>query len=331
MKKNVTVVDVAKLAGVGASTVSRYLRGGNISKKASARVEHAIRETGYIPDEAARTLRVGRSKTLGVLVPKVTNTFFGQAVQLMEERAHALGYSLMLFTHLDCADEQTRHLSTMRRCRVDGVLLTAAPGTTIAQIRHDLGEIPVVAFDAYFSAELDSVVLNNRDTAKEASAHLAAHGYKRIAIVGAKPNIFSFSERIAGFSAYMKAHSLDAQTIVAEDYDQFRYMLRAALTSKQPPEALLSLSDFATHNIIRIYEELHWEPKKWVPMLAFDDFPYAPLLGVPVSVLRQPVEEMVRTSFSLLMRRILEPALRAAPEVIRIPGELIRRRSCGCA
>jgi len=66
-------------------------------------------------------------------------------------------------------------------------------------------------------------------------------------------------------------------------------------------------SDFATHNEIRIFEELQWEPKNWVPLLGFDDFAYAPLLGTPIAVIRQPIEEMVRTTFNLLMRRILRP------------------------
>jgi LacI family transcriptional regulator len=331
MKKSVTVIEVAKLAKVSPSTVSRHLRGGSISKKAAVRVENAIRTTGYTPDEAARTLRVGRSRTLGVLVPRVTNTFFGQAVQSMEELAHALGYSLMLFTHLDRPDEQALHLATMRRCRVDGVLLAATPGTTIEQIRSGLGETPVVAFDAFVAPEMDSVVLENRGAAKEATAHLAAHGYKRIAAVGAKGNIFSFRERIAGYSAFMKSRALSPLMIVGEDYDQLRHMLRTALNGKHPPEALLTLCDFATYNVIRVFEELHWGPKKWVPMLGFDEFPYAALLGVPISVIQQPVEEMARAGFSLLMRRIQEPAAKPVPECIRIPGELIRRRSCGCA
>jgi LacI family transcriptional regulator len=331
MKRNATVVDVAQLAGVGASTVSRFLRGVNISKKASAKVEQAIRETGYQPDEAARALRVGRSQTLGVIVPKVTNAFFGQSVQMMEERARELGYSLLLFTHMDRPDEQAKQLSTLRRCRVDGVVLTAAPGTTLEQVRRALGDTPVVAFDASFSPDIDSVVLQNREAALEATAHLAAHGWRRIAVVGAKPTVFSFAERIAGYSEFVKSRSLEPSIIVAEDYDQLRSMLRNVLTSKERPDALLSLSDFATHNIIRIFEELHWEPKNWVPLLGFDDFAYAPLLGVPVSVIRQPIDEMVRTSLSLLMRRVQKSESQAPPQVIRVPGELLRRRSCGCA
>src|SRR5580698_6448595 len=193
-----TAVDVAKVAGVGASTVSRFLRGVKISKSTAARVEQAILKTGYHPDGAARALRVGKTQNLGVIVPKVSNAFFGQAVQLMEEKARELGYTLMLFTHLDRADEQIKQLNMLRRCRVDGVLLTAAPGTSSEQVQGSLGQTPVVAFDACISPKFNTVVLQNRQAGKDATAHLAAHGYKKIAVVGAKPAIYSFAERIAG-------------------------------------------------------------------------------------------------------------------------------------
>jgi len=302
----------------------------NVSKKTSAKIEQAIRETGYQPDEAARALRNGRFQTLGLVVPKVANTFFGQTVQMMEERARALGYSLMLFTHMDRADEQAKQLSTLRRCRVDGVILTAAPNTTADQIRRELGDTPVVAYDAAFSDDVDSVVLQNREAACEATEHLAAHGMQKIALVGAKPTIFSFAERIEGYSEAMKSRGLQPALILAEDYDELRYMLRNTLRIKERPEALLSLSDFATHNVIRIFEELHLAPKDWVPLVGFDDFAYAPLLGLPISVIQQPIEEMVRTALNLLMRRIQHPEAQSPPQVIRVPGELVRRRSCGC-
>ncbi len=316
---------------MGPSTVSRFLRGVNVSRKTATRVEHAIRETGYEPDEAARALRNGRSQTLGVIVPKISNAFFSQAVQLMEERARELGYSLMLFTHMDRLDEQSRQLTTMRRCRVDGLLLAAAPGTTLELVRRTLGETPIVAFDASFSTETDTVVLQNREAARDAAEHLAAHGQKRIALLGAKAEVFSFRERIEGYTQFMRSRGLEPQLLIGDDYDQLRSLLRHALASRKRPDALLSLSDFATFNMLRIFDEMRIAPEQWPPCVAFDDFAYAPLLGTPITVVRQPIEEIVRTALNLLMRRIQEPDQAASPELIRIPGELIKRRSCGCA
>jgi DNA-binding LacI/PurR family transcriptional regulator len=156
MKKTPTVVDVARLAGVGPSTVSRYLKGINISASTAKKVEQAVRKTGYEPDENARALRLGKSKSIGVVLPKISNAFFGTAVQLLEERAHEFGYTMMLVTHQDRRDEQLKQLGTLRRSRVDGVLITAVPGSDLKEIRKAIGDVPLVAFDNKFSDSIDS-------------------------------------------------------------------------------------------------------------------------------------------------------------------------------
>jgi LacI family transcriptional regulator len=330
MKRAPTVVDVARLAGVGPSTVSRYLRDGKISSHAAAKVEKAIRTTGYEPDENARALRLGMRKSIGVVFPKISNAFFSSSVQLLEEHARESGYTMMLVTHQDRLDDQAKQLSTLRRSKVDGVLITSAPGTDLKDIRRALGDIPLVAYDSVFSADVDAVALENHESSRLATEHLLAHGYRRIAAVTAKPEIYSFRERLNGFEDVLKARSLAPMQIVAPDYDELRHLLRNALKGRKRPDALLALSDFATHNVIRIFEELHFLPSDWIPLIGFDDFSYAPLLSVPVTVIRQPIEELVRAAFSLLLKRI-EGDDSKEQQLVQIPGELIRRRSCGCA
>lgn len=331
MKKSPTVFDVAALAGVGSSTVSRYLRGVRIKPEAALRVENAIRRTGYQLDGSAQALRLGRTHNLGVVVPKVSNAFFSQAVQFMGERARVLGYSLLLFTHEDRADDQRRQLETLRKCRVDGVLLTAAPGTSAEEVTQALGKTPVVAFDACVTADFHTVVLQNRQAAADGVAHLAAHGYQRIAVVSAKPEVFSFSERIAGYTESMRDRCLAPQDLLAADYEQLRQVLRRVMSGPMRPEAILSLSDFATRNVVQVFEELRLPPESWIPLLGFDDFDYAPLLKLPITVIRQPIEEMVRTAVNLLVGQIEGRTALPSPTLVEIPGELIRRRSCGCA
>lgn len=329
-KKRPTVVDVARIAGVGPSTVSRFLRGVNISKRASDKVERAILQTSYEPDEAARALRVGRSNTLGVVVPKVSNAFFSNAVQILEERSREAGYTVMLLTHGDRLDQQASHLNTLRRCRVEGIILTPAPKTTLSDIQRHVGDVPIVAFDAAISGDLDTVVLENRESARMATEHLIAHGYRHIAAVTAKPSIYSFGERIAGYSMAMESRSLSPKIIAGEDYDELRHLLRKAMQQKHPPDALLTLSDFATLNLIRVFDELSLGPDSWTPFLGFDDFPYATLLPKAVTVIRQPIEEMVRTALHQLLRRLQQPGYTKRAQAIQVPAELVRRRSCGC-
>jgi len=329
MMKHPTVVDVARAARVGASTVSRFLRGIPVRRGAAERISAAIKKVGYIPDETARALRGGRSRTIGIVMPKVSNAFFSEATQAMEEEARKQGCSVILLTHQDHMEQQQEHLMTLRRYRVDGVVIVATPGSKLEEIRTIIPNAPLVAFDSYLSPQVDCVLLRNREAAKSATEHLLSHGYKSIFCLGAKPDIYSIRERIAGYTEAMQAAHSSPALIVAQDYDELRYTLGAALRSKVPPDAVLSLSDFATLHTLTTFGELGLGRQKQVALIGFDDFGYAPLMEPPLTVIRQPVEKMARYALSTLFRRINSPATTEVQQIM-LPGELIRRRSCGC-
>jgi len=329
MKRRPTVTDVAALADVGASTVSRFLRGVQVKPAIAARVKHAVEALGYEPDERARSLRVGRSKTIGVILPKVSNVFFSQSIQTIEEEARQRGCTVILLTHQDVMAQQMEHLSTLWRYRVDGVIITCAPGTTAKDIRAALPHVPVVAFDSFISEEIDSVLLRNREAARMATEHLLGHGYRNIACVTGKPDVYSFCERSAGYVDAMKARNLQPNLISAPDYDQLRYVLGMEMRSKNAPAALVALSDVATLHIFKTFEELALKLAQRPALVGFDDFAFAPLIDPPLTVIRQPVEMMVRYALNILFSRIDETASKEIQNLF-LPGELICRRSCGC-
>jgi LacI family transcriptional regulator len=117
--------------------------------------------------------------------------------------------------------------------------------------------------------------------------------------------------------------------IAAADYDQLRSALRDALQSEKRPGALLPLSDFATRTVLTVYNELGLKAAEYLPILGFDDPDFAALVDPPLTVIRQPIAEMVRNAMSLLFGRIDGSAPKKTRTVL-LPGELIVRRSCGC-
>jgi len=328
--KRTTVTDVARLAQVGASTVSRFLRGVPIRPKAAERVTRAVKELGYEPDESARALRSGRSRTIGVMLPKSSNVFFSECVQVAEEEARRRGCTLVVLTHADQLELQLEHLATLRRYRTDGVILVGAPGTTLRAVRAAFSDGPVVAFDSDISSGVDAVLLDNHAAARAATEHLLSHGYSHVACVTGRPEIYSFHERAAGYAAAMQAKGLPSDLIVAADYPRLHALLKDAMQSKDRPTALLSLSDFATRSILSAYIELGLKPAERMPMISFDDFDFAPLLDPPLTVVRQPVAEMVSQALSILFSRIEGTAPKKTKRIL-CPGELVYRRSCGCS
>ena len=329
MMKHPTVLDVARLAGVGASTVSRFLRGVPVRRDAARRIGEAVEQLGYTPDQTARALRAGRSRTIGIVLPKVSNVLFSEATQHIEEEARKRGCSVILLTHQDRKEQQKEHLLTLRRYRADGVVLVATPGTTLAEVESVLPRVPLVALDSDLSPKVDTVLLRNREAAAMATEHLLAHGYRRIDCLGAKPAVYSIRERIAGYSEAMCRAGLVPRQITPDNYEQLRYELGVCLRGRERPEAIVSLSDFATLHVLTAFREAGLERAQWLPLIGFDDFSYAPLMDPALTVIRQPIEKMVSYALSALFRRI-ERNGEGEADRIALPGELICRRSCGC-
>jgi LacI family transcriptional regulator len=330
MKKRPTVNDVAKLAKVGASTVSRHLRGVRVSPTVAGRIAEAIADLGYQPDETARALRGGKTRTLGVIIPQVANSFYAQAVQLIEEEARRRGCAVILLTHQESREQQATQLATIRRYRTDGLILAPAAGSTAEEIRAAVPGMPVVALDRMISNDMDCVVLRNRDAARTATEHLLQHGYRRIACVVSRPEITSFQHRWEGYNDAIAAKRFSTRLIEAPTHDQLRYTLCAILLERHRPDALLCFSNRATQTVLQAYDELALSRDLRLPMLGFDDFELASLVDPPLSVVRQPMENMVRHALSILFERIRgNDALEI--QNIALLGQLIYRRSCGCS
>jgi len=337
VKGRPTVTDVARMADVGASTVSRYLRGVSIRPDAALRVSAAIEHLGYTPDEAARALRGASTRTIGIVVPQVDNTFFSKAIQEIELEARRRGFAIILLLHEEDKDSQNEHLATLRRYRADGVIMACAPGSNPDEIKSVLAGTPAVAFDRMLSEDVDSVTLRNRDAARAATDHLLRHGYQDVACITAKTAIFTFRDRIAGYTEAMQNAGQKPHILEAADYNDLRLMLAPVLSSRRKPQALLSLSNMATGSILFAFNDMNLDGADRLPLIGFDDFDFAPLMNPSLTVIRQPVKLMIRYALDLLFRKIEALANPPAsgeppsePQTITLAGELVCRRSCGC-
>ena len=328
-KPRATVIDVAAAAGVGPSTVSRFLRGVHVRPELGERIAEAVASLGYEPDQTARSLRGGRSRTIGVLFPKVSAVYFSQALQYIEQAARKRDYTVAFLSHNDNLTIQQQALVTLRGCRAEGVILTAAPGTTLDHIEATLPGVPVVALENFFSPELDSILLQNRQSARQATEHLLAHGYTSVLCVAARPNVFSYQERVSGYSDAMSAHGLKPHVHMARDFDHLVEMLRDEFRTGHIPEALLALSDVASAHVLSVCREMNIPADCHPKMIGYDDFEFAPLLQVPMTVIRQPIAEMVEAAMQSVFRKIDGVTFRGT-QTVSMPGELVIRQSCGC-
>ncbi|HEX4155012.1 MAG TPA: LacI family DNA-binding transcriptional regulator [Acidobacteriaceae bacterium] len=327
--KRPTITDVAAVAGVGASTVSRYVRHAkSVSPRMVDRIEQAIARLGYEPNILARGLRIGRTRVLGVLVPHVANVFYSAAVRAIENEARERGFTVLLLTHHEDQRSQDSQLSVLKQFQCDGIILIPAAGTEAQRVFELVGSTPLVALDRPLGKRWDSFTLDNYAATKQATQHLLWHGHKRIIAVTAPYRLDTLEQRQQGYRDALKAARLDPQVITSRTPDQLRADLLAALSSNGSlPPAVLSLSYTITISVLHALRDCGLSLRE-TPLVAIDDLEFATLVDPPLTTLAQPAERLGSLSVNRLFARMNDD-----PDTIahsKIGGQLIIRESCGC-
>jgi LacI family transcriptional regulator len=328
-KKRPTIIDVARAAQVGASTVSRHVRGGkSVSPRVARVIEAAISQLGYEPNTLARGLRVGRSQILGVLVPHVNNVFFGNALRTIQAEAQQHGFTVMLLTHEEDARLQQKQLASLKRSQVEGIILVPAAGTIASHVNEALGKTPVVALDRSLSTSVDAVTLHNHAAGRQATEHLLWHKHKQVVSITAAHKLNPLRNRLKGHQDAMQLSGRTPETLILQNAGQLRRELQAALQRKRAPAtAILSMSYSVTIAVLAALRESSIS-LSGLAFIGIDDLEFASFLEPSLTTVAQPAEKFAQLAVEQLLRRIAGNT--EAPLRIALPGTLIVRSSCGC-
>lgn len=318
----VTLKDVANAAGVSVATVSYVLRGTKtVGAEVEARVHRAAHELHYQPNRPAQMLRTGRSHTVGLLVPDLTNPYFPALVQALLTSARTLGYATILFDSQNDACEERHGFALFSSYRVDGVIWIpvtdgAAPNTP--------PPLPLVVVDRPV-AGFDCVYADHASGGEQLAQYAARLGHRRIGLLSGLPSVSSAAKRRAGFQQGAAAAGLK---IIWEEEMPFSSELpeRARELLKQNSVTLIACAnDTVAAGALAHLSELGIGVPAQVSVLGFDDMPWAELLDPPLSTVRQPVADIGRQAVRLLHDRITEPGAPLRREVL--PVSLVERRS----
>ncbi len=332
-----TLADVARLAGVGKTTVSRVINGGHkVGPQTLARINEVIREIGYHPSQAARSLKGERTKSIGLILPRIADTFFSGCAEAVQAVARAEGHLLMISATDYDPEVEIAEVYALLRQRVDGILLapTDSWSQALAEIIDEIN-IPVVTLNhPLLKARVPSVVVDNYGAALAATRHLIEHGYRRILCLGGDSQLFTIKERQRGYSKAMAGAGLTPiLEPLANSYSEVAKAIEIRFRGRQPVEAI-----FAVRNLITIYTFQAMQALGLrIPMdgalLGFDDFELACTLRPTVTVVSQPVEELGSQAANLLFSRIKQNSQNGQgckPTSTKLAASLILRSSCGC-
>lgn len=328
-----TLVDVSRLAGVGLGTASRALSGqGYVSEDAISRIYAAAERLGYQRNEIARSLKIRRSGSIGVVVPDIGGPFMATCVRRLQKVLRQEGHnSIIAFTDGDESVE-AEEIDYLIRHQIDGLIIVPANGTAPHLMAPRMSSLPTVAFDQPIGSDaFDSVLTKNRQGAKLAVRHLIEHGHTHIACLGVNQHLYSIQKRIEGYRDAIKEANLQPiLAVVNPENGGIGKQLDAWLTSKTPPSAIFSLNELTSLELVEAFSVRAVQIPEQIAFFGFDDIQLGSYLNPPLSAVLQPSAEIGASSATRLLER-LHAKEKLPGKRIMLEAQLILRRSCGCS
>ncbi len=331
--RKATMSDVARLAGVGTMTVSRVLSGTvPVSAETTKRVQSAIDQLHYRPNELARAFRGQRSRTIGLIIPYLYDPFFANCAHAVTTVAKEHGYSVIITTSNEDPETEYAEAEQMIQRHVDGLLAIPAPHRESRISRALFGKTPAVIFDRPVSdPSLDVVLVQNTAGARHMTAHLIEHGHKHIAFMGLSRNLFTINARFQGYRRALQDAGLGEDAFFGcASYEDTVQALQEKLQGANAPTAIFTSNTLATRYVLSALVHLGVKMPGDVAFAGFDDFDMAECTSPSLTVVRQPAQEMGRVAASLLFDRIARGEMPQTGNRIVLPVEIVLRRSCGC-
>jgi LacI family transcriptional regulator len=327
-----TIRDVSVRAGVSIATVSRVLAGiGNPRPETTTAVMDAVAELGYRPSGVARSLRMRRTRTLGLIVTDIQNPFFPELVQAADDAARAIGYSILLGSAAYDEHRAKHYMDLMVDRRVDGMIIASSQlsGESLDWLLS--APIPAVAVNAE-PGDLPVTVItsDNEGGSHQAVEHLVGMGHRRIAYVKGAPYFTAAAPRYAGFrEACAEAGVSVSDAPAFEGEGQYESGVRAGadiLRTRPDVSAIFCYNDLTAIGVLGALRAAGCRVPDDMSVVGFDDIAAASWVTPALTTIAQPKAEMGRLAVERLASAMDVPLV---PEVIRLPTALRDRESSG--
>ena len=330
MVDRVTSLEVAKLAGVSQSAVSRvFTPGASASSKTMLKVRAAAIELGYRPNILARSLITGKSRSIGLVVAYLDNYFYPVALEKISNALQALGYHVLIFMASNDSESTDHVIDGLLDYQVDGIIAASVSISSDLTARCEAAGVPVVLFNrAQESKEHSAVTSDNFEGGKTVSKFLLAAGHKKIAYIGGWEGASTHRDREAGFREGLKEENQQLAAHALGDFtvERAKEVAREMFNKPNYPDAVFVVQDsmaFAVMDVLR--NELNLKIPDDVSVIGYDDVPPAALASYDLTTMRQRSNIMVEETVSLMLDKITNPSLE--PRHIKVESPLIIRSS----
>lgn len=325
--------EIAKLAGVSSATVSRVINNDpRVSETTALQVKNVISRYGYVQNVVARNLKMAQTKTIGFLMPDISNPFFPAVLVGIEGVCAKYGYNILLENTNENHAVERGAIDTLLKNRIDG-LLAIPVDESGEQLNGTLPmRVPVVLIDRRTQNKTyDCVTIDNAGGVAQGVEYLVDLGHGKIAFIHGKLNVTPGEERLSGYLAAMHRAGLEVNPhyIVNGSFsEEGGYSAAQELLARaDPPTAIIAANNLTTMGAYKALADMRIRIPDEISLLGFDDFPLAAYLWPPISIINRPTVEMGRQATEMLFAR-LGGAVNEPPREERLPTTLVRRASC---
>ncbi|TVR34410.1 MAG: LacI family transcriptional regulator [Spirochaetaceae bacterium] len=303
--------DVAKLAGVSVSTVSRVITGNiPVEQQTRVRVEDAIRVVNYRPNLIARGLRSKNSHLIGLVVPEVIHATFTSFIKYTEEIVNRHGYNLILGNTQSDPEVEEQFIDTLLRRNVDGVIFCRVSDKSRVLGILERTNVPIVVLDRSLGSEnvhIPLVSLNNRMAGVLAAEHLSDLGHAQCACITGPMDIALSRKRLEGFKSHIESRGLSLDTTAVVEGD-FRFgsgvqAMRTLFERRAKFSAIWAQSDLMAIGALQELQRRGIAVPEEVSLIGMDDINFAEMMVPTLTTIAQPFERMCEEAVQLILRQ----------------------------
>ena len=309
----VTISDVARLAGVSTATVSHTINNTRyVSEETKEKVFQAIAELGYTPDASARSFRTGKKKTVGFIVPDISNKFFGTMIESVENYLTAHGYQLIIANTKENMEREEKNLRLLTAGLVDGLLIASTMDDFAKLDSLIPAGFPVVLVDRTFETKkYSSICVSNFQPIYRSICRLAGKGAKRVGIIGGLPRLSSTKERISAYNQAVADCGLAQEESLIRYGDSMENSAQACLDEllAQNCDGIVVCQGLMASETVIYLHKKGIQPGKDIELVSYVDYDsnFNELYANQMDMIVQPVEELGRSAGEQILRRIENP------------------------
>ncbi len=329
---NPTIKDVANLAGVHPSTVSRVINNDSrISEKTKNKVLLIIKKLGYTPNAIARGLKTKRTNTLGMLIPDITNPFFAEIARGVEDAANKNNFNVILCNTDDKLKKERTYLEILRGKRVDGLILGTAHIRDKSILELEKKKFPYILVSRNIEGlDKNCVIVDDVAGGIIVTEYLIKLGHRRIAHITGPLKTRSALNRLKGYKLALKKYEIEYRDELAGQGD-FRIkggyqVMKRFLKLPEPPTAIFAANDLLALGAIQVILKKKYHIPEDFCIIGFDDIRLASFVYPPLTTIRQPMLEMGAIAVKMLLKIIEEGEFNQRKIVLK--PKLIIRESC---